>query len=538
MQDGIFRRPRRRCVVTVVRAQCAAVIGATTAAATGAPLPAAVTVAVLAALAVAVPVHGLDAVEWGRLWWRFRRRSLRSGPVIVDVAAGDDRPVGVCWDGTAVVAVVELVPTAGELTRLTRDRAEPLRRLPLAAIAACLATHDVGLDGIDVIVHGSRVCDETAAGAAYERLIGPLPAAATCTVWLALRFDSVACPAAVARRGGGSEGAARAVTAAARRVVRALAEQHHTARILGAGEIAGAVESVAGCADPALLEEDRGAVRLPGGYSRAAVVEPGHLDRAIMTRVWSESLSSATIAVRLRPGAEPGAVRVGASVRGTSRTPEPRIRMPGTRRLWSRELDGLLASIPTAAVGLEDLIPLRTRHLADVDALALPVTGCGQLLGADESGAAVSVRLTGRGVRTVYVAGELYLAQQVVFRAVATGARVVIHTDRALAWRPLLAAAGPDRLRLAGDDRDFDTIVYDGVRPATVPAGTTAIHVHAHPDRWPRERPDVSILQPGAAGDRVVLAVGGRRLSLSLVSIDAEAAYIGRPRAAQPAPAR
>ncbi|WP_416063698.1 type VII secretion protein EccE [Rhodococcus indonesiensis] len=523
----------------MVRAQCAAVAGWTTAVAAGAPPPALVLAAALAAVAVVVPVRGRDAVDWWREWWRFRNRPIRTAPVIVDVAAAGDGPVGVCWDGSAVgvcwdgsavVAVVELVPAGGDLTRLTRDRADPLRRLPLAAIAACLSRHDVELDGIDVVVHGSRVCDETAAGEAYGSLVGPLPAAATRTVWLALRFDALACPAAVARRGGGSEGAARAVRIAARRVVRALAEQRHAARILDAGEITRAVESVTGGADPLLLEEDRDAVRLPGGLSRAAVVEPGRLDRTTLTHLWSEPLSSATITVRLRPGTEPGTVRMGAVVRGTSRSPEPSRRMPGTRRLWSRELDGLLASTPTAAAGLEDLVPLRTVQLGDVDALTLPVTGCGQVIGADESGAAVSARVTGPGVRSVYVAGELYLAQQLVFRSVAIGARVAIHTDRASAWRPLLAAAGPDRLRL-GDDRGVDTIVYDGVVPATVPAGTTAIHVHADPDRWPRERPDVSILQPGAAGDRVVLTTGGRRMSLSLVSVGAEAAFIGRPRA-------
>ncbi|WP_342659570.1 hypothetical protein Rruber_03124 [Rhodococcus ruber] len=531
MQHGVFRRPRRRSAAGVVRAQCAALIGWTIAAAAGAPLPASVVVAALAAVSVVVPVRGRDAVDWSRELWRFRNRPLRSAPVIVDVAAAGDGPVGVCWDGSAVVAVVELVPTGGDLTRLTRDRADPLRRLPVAAIAACLSRHDVELDGIDVVAHGRRACDETVAGEAYGSLVGPLPAAATRTVWLALRFDALACPAAVARRGGGAEGAARAVSIAARRVVRALAEQHHAARILDAEEITRAVESVTGCADPLLPEEARDAVRLPGGLSRASVVEPGHLDRATLTRVWSEPLSSATITVRLRPGTEPGTVRVGAVLRGTSRSPEPSRRLPGTRRLWSRELDGLLASTPTAAAGLEDLVPLRTVQLGDADALTLPVTGCGQVVGADESGAAVSARVTGRGVRTVYVAGELYLAQQLVFRSVAIGARVAIHTDRASAWRPLLAAAGPDRLRLGGDERGFDTIVYDGVRPAAVPAGATAIHVHADPDRWPRERPDVSILQPGAAGDRVVLTAGGRRVSLSLVSVGAEAAFLGRPRA-------
>ncbi|MDX5312347.1 MAG: type VII secretion protein EccE, partial [Rhodococcus sp. (in: high G+C Gram-positive bacteria)] len=115
MQHGVFRRPRRRSAAGVVRAQCAALIGWTIAAAAGAPLPASVVVAALAAVSVVVPVRGRDAVDWSREWWRFRNRPIRTAPVIVDVAAAGDGPVGVCWDGSAVVAVVELVPTGGAL---------------------------------------------------------------------------------------------------------------------------------------------------------------------------------------------------------------------------------------------------------------------------------------------------------------------------------------------------------------------------------------------------------------------------------------
>ncbi len=51
-----------------------------------------------------------------------------------------------------------------------------------------------------------------------------------------------------------------------------------------------------------------------------------------------------------------------------------------------------------------------------------PPAGCGQLIGSDDYGHGITARIAGPGVGMVYVAGELYLAQQLVFRAVATGA--------------------------------------------------------------------------------------------------------------------
>ena len=151
------------------------------------------------------------------------------------------------------------------------------------------------------------------------------------------------------------------------------------------------------------------------------------------------------------------------------------------------------------------------------------------------------MRLFGPGVRSVHVAGELYLAKQIVFRAVAVGARVLLYTDRVGAWRSLLdSAAGPDRLRVAGDytdDGSFDTVVYDGVRPTTVPPHVSAIHIHMQPDGLPAERPTVSVLQPEASGDRILLTAGTVRVDLTLVTIAAETTHIGRPRIQEPVPA-
>jgi hypothetical protein len=47
---------------------------------------------------------------------------------------------------------------------------------------------------------------------------------------------------------------------------------------------------------------------------------------------------------------------------------------------------------------------------------------------------------------------------------------------------------------------------------------------------WPATRPDLSIHQPGAIGNHVILRTGTAQVDLTLVSIPREATYIGNPR--------
>lgn len=527
-------------LVRLVAAQCVAAAAGVAVASAGAPVAIVAAVAVCVAAVVLVRIRGRGVPDLAVvLWLYFSGRYRRPGrPVDHPLGSGC---IGLIRDGTCLSAVLEVLPPPADSARLDRDRAAPGRVLPLAAIARGLSHHDVTLDAIDVVAHGRRVLDTTPAGRVYAQLVGPLPAASVCTVRLALRLDVSRCRDAVARRGGGVEGAARTITVAAQRLERILGESGLHTRILRSSEIDAAVARITRGVDPAELERHWRYVPLPGGFDSGGVVEPRRLDRATLTGFWSLPSISSTVTVRLRPGSTPDRVRAGALVRTTTRSAEP-LAAPGMRPVRGRDRAALVAALPLAVPGLENLTMPRSLTTADLDALALPVAGCGQLIGSDESGKAVAARLTGAGVRSVHVAGELYLALQIVFRAVAVGARVVVHTDRPQAWQPLLdGAAGPDRLRLVGrnpGDVEFDTVVYDGVRPATVPPHVTALHVHTHPDQWPRERPDLTLVQPGAVGNRVILTAGSRRTALTLVTIAAETAHIGRPRTAEPAPAR
>lgn len=521
----------------LVLAQCLAIAVWAGACTAGAPLLVAVTAGAGTALAMLVRVRGRGTVDVVRALWQYHFGYRMSGADVRDFPQESGRPVGLRWDGTHVAAVVEVLPPPGGFTRLGRDSEDPANVLPLSALAACLCRHDVVLDAIDVVVHGRRVLDATPAGQVYAQLVGPLPAAAVRSVWIALRFDASACPDAVASRGGGSDGAARTVTAAAKRIVRALGDAGCPARPLTSPEIETASLKITHGADPDALERDWRSVPLLAGFNTGGALDPRKIERTTLDGIWAHPTLASTLTLRLRPGPF-GSVRLGGLVRFTTRTSAGPV-LSGLRSAGGWHRESLSATLPRAARGFEVLTELRSTTADALDDLRLPAAGCGQLIGSDAAGRAVAVRLTGHGVRSVYVAGELYLAQQIVFRAVAVGARVLLHTDRVSAWRPLLdGAAGPDRLRIAGEfpgDREFDTVVYDGVRPSTVPPHVSAIHVHSHPGQWPQERPTVAIVQPGAAGDRVAVTAGGQQSTLRLVTIAAETTHIGRPRTAESA---
>ena len=532
-------RGASRVVVRVVTAQVAAVIVWITVLGVPDSVWVPVTAAVLVALAVSVPFRGVDAVAFAGTLWRYRFGRPAPAGVVRDFPQPSGRAIGLSWDGPYVTAVVEVVSRPGQVTRTGREIAETDVRLPLDAIASCLRRHDVVLDGIDVVMHGWRVRDATPAGQVYAHLLGPLPVAAERTVWLAVRLNATTSRETIARRGGGTEGAARTVVASARRVVRALDEAGCAGRLLTAAEISSASRRVTHGVAPGEFARHPHHVPVPMGFNTGGHFDSRRLDRGSVTSVWTCPALASTLLVRLRPS-DHDTVRVGGAARFTVRSPD----MPeldGLRYPFGLDRDALTAALPVAVPRLEHVVPLRDARPGELDELALPAGGCGQLVGSDDAGRAVTVRLFGAGVRSVHVAGELYLAKQIVFRAVAVGARVLLYTDRVGAWRPLLdGAAGPDRLRVAGDYADdgaFDTVVYDGVRPATVPPHVSAIHIHLHPDGLPAERPTVAVVQPDAAGDRVLLSAGGVRVDLSLVTIAAETTHIGRPRVPESVPA-
>ena len=486
-----------------------------------------------------IPIAGRSLPRWVGTACRYRDR-VRLGP-LVDVPAPDGRAMGLYRDGTAVVAVLELLADSGGRTRISPDTLDADQSVPLGLLGNCLHQHDIRLDGIDVVSHGRRTHVGGAASAVYEQLVGPLPATAVRTVWVALRFDTLRRPDAVARRGGDAGGAIASVGIAAARTVATLAASGHRARVLTAAEIRDAVLRVAAGTDPHAIGQAWNHARLGTHVDVGATVDPKAIvnpDRGteILARAWVAPSLGTTTLLRLRPTPDPHTVTVGAAWRRTTDTPEPRHHHPGLRAVDGAHRRAVLAHLPLAIPWLEDVIGLAEMPTVDLDRLRLPAGGCGQLVGSDPSGHGVAARLVGPGVANMHLCGEPYLARQVVFRAVATGARVVVRTDRPDDWTDLAAAIDdPDRLRITTraehSDAGVDAVLLDGATADTadtVPAGVTTLRLDGSP-----APADVTIRQ--VRPDRVVLETRRpdgtySRADLTLVSVPAEAEFIGRPR--------
>lgn len=504
----------------------------------GAGLWIALGVGVAVALVPLIRVAKHSLLDWVGIGWRYltgRRYSIGS---TVDFRSPSGRSVGLYWEGTRVVSVIEILPPRGGLTKISTEAFDATHRLPIAELAECLTQHDILLSGIDIISHGFRSRAGTPASTVYEQLIGPLPATATRTVWLAIMLDTDRSPEAVQRRGGGTEGASRAVTVATQRIVRQLGDAGCRARILTAPEIREAVLQVTEGTDPRTVKQTWKHALLGEHVNIGSALDPAKLSSELLAKVWAPSSRSTTVAVRLRPGSTPDTVAVGAAWRLTPRSnPEPfalknRVSMRGKHR------DGLLAHLPVGVAGTERTIPTREFTLDAVDGLQLPSSGCGQLVGSDEQGQAIAARIVGTGIASVYIAAEIYVAQQVIFRALAIGARALVRTDRPHAWEMMVSTiASPDRLHVAGEtnisDAGYNVIVIDGVEAPDPHAGITTIYLTGDPDDWPVARPDVWIHQPGAYGRRITLSTGSNEVDLDLVTIPRETAFIGRARGTQ-----
>ncbi|MGF6894078.1 type VII secretion protein EccE [Nocardia sp. GAS34] len=495
--------------------------------------------AVVVGLLLLIPVGKRTVASWIATMWRYTtNRGYEIGDT-VDFRGPDGRSLGLFWEGSRVVAVVEVLPPRGGLTRIDRSTVHASHLLPLPELAQCLTQHDIKLSGIDIISHGHRSRSGTPAGPIYESLLGPLPATAHRTVWLAISFDAVACPAAADRRGGGTEGACRAVTVATQRIVRTLEDADCSSRVLTAPEIRKAVLQISAGVDPRTLTQHWRYAELGNGVNIGAAVDPKRLGSDLLAQLWVPASRGTTVSVRLRPGSSGESVNIGAAWRLSARELPEKTKRKGMVSMSGRHRESLLAHFPIGIPDVDDTVPLSEYPIDVIGALHLPSSGCGQLIGSDSEGNGVAIRLVGQGISTVYVAGELYLAQQLVFRALAVGERILIRTDRPQAWQQLVTTIGnPDRLTIALEthqsDSAFTAAVVDGVLAPAPHAGVTTIYVTGDPMGWPSTKPDLQVHQPGAIGNHVVLRTGTTQVDLTLVSIPRETTYIGSPRQQQP----
>lgn len=463
-----------------------------------------------------------------------RRRAGQSGSAEpFDVPASDGTLIGFRWDGRTLLSLLKIEENPKALTVMEPGVTVSGETVPVEALAECLQQFDVTLDSIDVLSQGARSHGHTEMAAVYDAVLGPLPAIAQRSVWVAIRFDPSRCVDAVRRRGGGREGILRAAMTATRRVANRLTEEGLGSRVLTASEIAQAANQLADGVNPATVEEtwrtcEEGRFKL-----RSFGIKPAMLTTAGVGLVWTIPSYSTTVCVSLRRG--PDDV---TQVRGLARFDthdRARIHLGGLTHLRGFQHSALASSLP---------VPQPTRQIdtwayaADergFQNMAVPASGCGQVIGADEHGRAVALPLFGPHINRVEIIGTLHLAQQAVLRSLALGARVRVHTQRPRLWRgmveevddhDLLWVADSNRRTMqAGADRNFTVEMFDGVVEQSVRVGVTAMVVFP-PRSVPSSNADVALELLDTGADTVKVSTRAGSAVVTMVATDEEMRYI------------
>lgn len=535
-QYGLHRPTLRRALGIEV----AAVLVCTLAIALRIPSTTVAVVVIPLALLPFVVVAGRSLLDWAFTAIRYTTKYAPPTGVTSEHIDDDGTPIGIHRIGERVSCVLELRPASGVATRLGRSSAITDSSLDIGVLADQLVQHDISLSGVTVVGHGARSASGSPATDVYEDLIGPLPAVATRTVWIVVTLEARANELAAHARGGGTVGMDRTATIATRRVARALDTHGITSRLLSRSGVQSTAAHMLRGVSVDSLDETWRAAKMPGVIRTGFGLDCRALDAAGLADLWAVPALSTTVVIRLTPTARQERIALDGSCGFVTRTHAPTAPLPGALSMNGRQRQALLTSLPLSieARGSSDSVCAVTR--AHASELQLPVAGCGQLVGSDSSGHGVALRIHGSDVASVHVVGELYLAQQLVFRAIAVGARVLVRTDRPHAWGPMVdSVATPDKLRIDGGHHRAGTrielVVHDfssavDALDTTRNDGVTVLTLTEHIPATPMPDPDVSIVQPGAAGDRVLVRTPNAELDLVLVTIPRETAFIGRPR--------
>ncbi|WHU48757.1 type VII secretion protein EccE [Gordonia sp. L191] len=499
-------------------------------------------------------------------WARVRRRTDEVTPAPFDIptravvrsrgADVEEPPIGARWAGDTLITALRVRPGTPVLTRLGvpgSDRSDAAdAHVPLDVLVECIDPFDIPLASIDVVSQGTRIRGRGTAASTYLRTLGRLTATAHRNVFVILRLDPRDCPDAVARRGGGAEGALRAATITTKRVARRLTERGLTVAALSAAEMTAVTDHLAAGHELDELTEEWDGLRSSRLSTRSLAVDPDELPR-VAADIWAQPSAATTLTVRLGRGTD-GRLRVAALVRldggpadGGPNGSGPNSGDPtGTVPLRGRQFDAFTTSLPVASPPrLARALPAAegARATRLVEHLALPAGGCGQLLGADPSGHAVAVPLVGPGIEMVILSGTYAMIAQTVLRTVAIGAPVVLHTSAPQRWHHLVAAvADPPMLHIALSDnapRGMRVDLYDGVDPPAgpPPPGTTRFVIDDGTRRLGSVA-TISLIQNPHVPQQISVLTPNSRTTVTMVALPEEWAMIGEAAARNGAAAR
>ena len=495
-----------------------------------------------AGLVLVVPVAGRSLPRWALARWDFwrdrRRRRETADWAPFDHEQPDGTTIGFSWDGLTLTSLIRVEATPSSLHVLEPGGAVSGETLPIGVLADCLRKLDVAVQSVDVISQGYRSAGHGHLAAVYDAVLGPLPAVARRSVWVAVRADPARCSDVTRGRGGDWAGTLHTAAATTRRVANRLRDAGIQVSTTTAAEMTLAVAELCGGLSMDQLDEDwthcqSGRLHLCSyGIDAEACTTEG------IGALWSLPSRSTTVTLSLRRGTHRDAVELRGIVRldslGRSRSSHA-----GVHRLAGRQFDAMLCALPTSAprrpVG--QWITMRGNEGRQALAgLEVPASGCGQVVGADEHGRAVALPVFGPRVARVELHGSLHLAQQVVLRSLALGARVRVHTRRTGAWREMVEAVGDvTQLQAVGSSRGVvepptqqgvSVEMYDGEPERPVRTGTTAIVV-SPTHSPPTTAADVRLQLLDEDRDEVLVTTRTGSVTVTMVASDEEMRYIG-----------
>jgi type VII secretion protein EccE len=221
------------------------------------------TLVLLAVVSVAVVgrLRGRWLYVWAEVVLRYRARRRRAGRAAEQAAGRATGPV----PELDIESFVDRVGTRFGMVRdqdgawtavLVADPAQqsmicddPTQAMPLGPLADALVDRDIRLAAVQLVSHvmaaPSPWVDPRSSVATSYLEVSRGEVVAGRSVWIALRLDPGRCPGAVAARGGGDQGAHRALASVAARLSATL-DQHARVRALGPDEVRVAVAATGG----------------------------------------------------------------------------------------------------------------------------------------------------------------------------------------------------------------------------------------------------------------------------------------------------
>jgi type VII secretion protein EccE len=486
-----------------------------------------------------VRFRGMTLPGWAALRanyvWARRNKARRTPPVDpFDTKLSDGSQIGFRWDGKTLLSVLKIEENPQAMTILEPGMTVSGEMLSIQLIADCLRQFDVTLDSIDVISQGARSHGHSPIAAVYETVLGPLPAIATRGVWVVLRFDPALCADAVRRRGGGREGVLRTAATATRRVANRLIEAGLRPRVMTSAEIAQATNQLSDGVAAHTVDEMWLTCKQGHFQLRSFLVDSAMLTTAGIGLLWTIPSYSTTVCISLRRDERHDLVKIRGLARFDTHG-RSQIQLRGLESLPGQQLSALLATLPvpapSQAVG-RWAFGSGTTPFQD---LALPASGCGQVVGADGDGRAVALPLFGPHIRRVEICGRLHLAQQILLRSLALGARVRVHTNRPTDWRDMVEQIGDRNLlwvadfgrgsMQAGSDRNYSVEMFDGLAAQSVRVGVTAMELRP-PFSQPSEVFDVALELLDIRADTVRVSTRAGSAVVTMVATDEELRYV------------